>query len=129
MKTNFYKYLLGVTVGLALIGCSNLVEEPSVKEVSGTDASLTIDMGLPVDVLATRSIANDPRNNQGTWSEWEKYIDGSLLYNVSLFVVDSQNKLVGYRQIAANSPDVDANNGFYDGNAVMCLQHQVKPLR
>ncbi len=118
MKTNFYKYLLGVTVGLALIGCSNLVEEPSVKEVSVTDASLTIDMGLPADVLATRSIANDPRNNQGTWSEWDKYIDGSLLYNVTLFVVDSQNKLVGYRQIAANSPDVDANNGFYDGNAV-----------
>lgn len=119
MKTNLLKYILRGIVVLALAGCNSLVEEPSLEEVSQTKASLTIDVGLPIDVQVTKSIANDPRNAQGTWSEWDKFVDGALLYNVTLFVVDSDNKLVGYRQISANSSDVNSTNGFYDGNLVI----------
>lgn len=118
MKTNFYKYILGGIIGLALVGCNSLIDEPSVKEVTGTEASLTIDMSLPLDVQVTKSIAADPINAQNTWSDWDKFIDGSLLYNVTLFVIDADNRLVGYRQISASSADVNSNNGFYDGNAV-----------
>ena len=118
MKKNFLRYIFGGMLGLALVGCNSLVEESSFKEVSGTAASLTLEMGLPMDVQVTKSIANDPRNAQNTWSEWDKFVDGLLIYNVTLFVVDSENKLVGYRQISANSSDVNSTNGFYDGNVV-----------
>ncbi len=118
MKTNLFKYIFGGVISLALIGCSSLIDEPSVKEVSDSNASLTIDMVLPVDVQVTKSLANDPRNAQGSWTDWDKFVDGTLLYNVTLFVVDSDNNLVGYRQIAANSADVNSTNGFYNGNTV-----------
>ena len=118
MKKIYNRYILGSIVGLALLaGCKSIVEEPELKDVSGGLASLTIDMSLPIEVQ-TKSIATDPLNGSGTWTEWDKFVDGSLLYNVTLFVVDSDNKLVGYRQIHANSSDVSSLNGFYDGNTV-----------
>ena len=113
MKTNLFKYIFGGLIGLALVGCNSLIEEPSAVKEPVKMASLTIDMALPVDVQVTRSIANDPRNAQRTWSDWDKFVDGSLLYNLTLFVVDSDNNLVGYRQISANSSDVNSINGFF----------------
>ena len=119
MKTNLFKYIFGGMVGLALLGCNSLIEEPLLKDVSNKGASLTIEMGLPLDVQVTKSIANDPRNAQNTWSDWDKFVDGELLYNVTLFVVDSDNNLVGYRQISENSSDVNSINGFYNSNSVV----------
>ena len=119
MKTNFYKYIFGGLVGLvALTGCNTLVEEPAYTDTPVTQASLTIEMALPVEVAQTKSIANDPRNSSNTWSEWDKYTDGTLLYNLTLFVVNADGKLVGYRQIHQGSQDVDQLNGFYDGDVV-----------
>ena len=119
MKTNFYKYFLsGVIIVVALVSCQGLVEEPAYKAESNAQASLTIDMTLPVEVTGTRSLANDPVNSSNTWSEWEKFADGQLLYNLTLFVINSDNRLVGYRQIHASSTDVNSLNGFYDGNAI-----------
>ena len=119
MKTNFYRYFLsGIVSIVALISCDGLVEEPAYKAESNAQASLSLNMTLPVEIAGTKSIANDPRNSSNTWSEWEKFADGSLLYNLTLFVVDSENRLVGYRQIHANSTDVNSLNGFYDGNTV-----------
>ena len=119
MKTNFYRYFLsGIVIIVALVSCEGLVEEPAYKAESSAQASLTLNMSLPVEVTGTRSIANDPRNSSNTWSEWEKFADGSLLYNLTLFVVDSENTLVGYRQIHANSTDINSLNGFYDGNTI-----------
>ena len=103
-----------------LAGCKSIVEEPEFNEVSAGMSSLTIDMSLPIEIQ-TRTIATDPLNNGGTWNEWEKYVDGSLLYNVTLLVIDSDNQLVGYRQIHANSSDVSSLNGFYDGNSVNAI--------
>ena len=118
MKKIFNNYILVSIVALSLLaGCKSIVEEPELKKVSGGSASLTIDMSLPIEIQ-TKSIATDPMNNNGTWNQWDKYVDGSLLYNVTLFVIDSDNKLVGYRQIHANSSDISSLNGFYDGNSV-----------
>ena len=97
MKKIFNRYILGSIVGLALLaGCKSIVEEPEMLDVSGGLASLTIDMSLPIEVQ-TKSISADPLNSGGTWTEWEKFVDGSLLYNLTLLVVDSDNRLVGYR--------------------------------
>ena len=118
MKKIFNRYILGAIVGLALLaGCKSIVEEPEMKDVSGGLASLTIDMSLPIEVQ-TKSISADPFNSGGSWSEWEKFVDGSLLYNLTLLVVDSESRLVGYRLIHANSADVNSLNGFYEGSAV-----------
>lgn len=119
MKTNLFRYFLsGIVSFVTLVSCQGLVEEPAYKAASDVQASLTIDMRLPVEMTGTKSIANDPMNDNGTWSEWDQFADGSLLYNLTLFVVDSDNKLVGYRQIHSNSSDVDELNGFYDGNYI-----------
>ena len=119
MKTNFMKYILSGAIGLfTLASCGGFVEEPAYKAAADTQASLTVDMALPVTVSGTKALANDPRNANKTWTEWEQFADGSLLYNATLFVVDSDNKLVGYRQIHANSNDVNSLNGFYNGNTI-----------
>lgn len=121
MKKIVNRYILGSIVSLVLLaGCKSIVEEPEFNEVSAGLSSLTIDMSLPIEIQ-TRTIATDPLNNGGTWNEWEKYVDGSLLYNVTLLVIDSDNQLVGYRQIHANSSDVSSLNGFYDGNSVNAI--------
>ena len=119
MKTNLFRYIFsGIVSFVTLVSCQGLVEEPAYKAESDVQASLTIDMRLPVEMTGTKSIANDPRNANNTWSEWEQFADGSLLYNLTLFVIDSENKLVGYRQIHSGSADVGSINGFYDGNNI-----------
>ena len=119
MKKNFYKCFLVVAIAMSLVGCNSLIDEPVLDKVPSAKASLAIDIGLPVNVQVTKSIANDPANLHGTWSEWDRFVDGDLLYNLTLFVIDSDDNLVGYRQIAANSADMNSTNGFYDGNAVI----------
>ena len=119
MKTNLFKYFLsGIVSIVALASCQGLVEEPENQAMYKAQASLTLDMAVPFEITGTRSLANDPRNSSNTWSDWEKFADGSLLYNLTLFVIDSENKLVGYRQIHSGSKDVNSLNGFYDGNTI-----------
>ncbi len=120
MKKAFYKYILGGIMCLAVLqGCQGILEEPADRTKGGAPASLTLDIDLPVDITLTKSIATDPTNSSNSWSEWEKYVDGSLVYNFTLFVVNSDNRLVGYRQIHSGSADVNSINGFYDGSTVM----------
>lgn len=120
MKKRFLTYfVLGTLVLVSAAGCSQLDETAAVTvEQEAPMASLTLDIDLPGANSGTKSIASDPRNNNNTWTEWDNFVDGSLLYNVTLFVIDNNDNLVGYRQIHSGSSDVNSLNGFYSGNAV-----------
>ena len=99
--------------------------------VKGSDealpASLTFTLptvGLDVDSRSFDNPASDPT----TWTPMERAIDGREFYHVTLFLVNSKNTLVAYRDIynsdvngdgkVVKSPDIDSNNGFWTGYAV-----------
>lgn len=118
MKNNISKYIASALILASVFaGCQEFVQEPIIRQDKG-HASLTIAIDMPVKDAATKSIASDPRNNGGTWTDWEKFVDASLLYNFTLFVIDENNTLVAYRNIMSGSDDINATNGFYASNAV-----------
>lgn len=79
-------------------------------------ADLSVSIDLPSLGVQTRSLATDPKNAGGSWTTWEKFVDGALLYNVTLFVVNSDGVLVGYRDFYSGSADVKAEDSAYGGN-------------
>lgn len=59
--------------------------------------SLTVRLGSPGGAMVTRGVSDDPRNEQNTWSNWEKLVDGSRFYRVTLLLVDADQTLVGMK--------------------------------
>ena len=129
MKKNLY--ILFILLGfITLPSCEKETivttldnSEPKV-EVENGYANLTISMNVPSLKVESRTLASDPKNQGGSWTNWEKFVDGALLYRVTLFVIDSNNKLVAYRNFHSGSgdikPETDAmgGNGFYETSAV-----------
>lgn len=114
-----YLYILLAFSILGLAACEKLAEDSTVANVNDGYADLTISFNAPTSQLSvTRTIAYDPKNEKNTWNNWEKFVDGALLYRVTIFVIDNNGKLVAYRNIYANSSDVDETNGFYANEAV-----------
>lgn len=94
------------------------------EEVEEGYANLEISMNTPALQVTSRSLESDPKNEGNTWTVWEKFVDGALLYHVTLFVIeDTSGKLVAYRHFYTGSPDIQADdsttkkggNGFYEG--------------
>jgi len=118
-----YLYILLAFGILGLAACEKLAEDSTVANVNDGYADLTISFNAPTSQLsATRTIAYDPKNENNTWSNWEKFVDGALLYRVTIFVIDNSGKLVAYRNIYANSSDVNETNGFYANDAVQAAE-------
>lgn len=114
-----YLYILLAFGILGLAGCEKLAEDSAVANVNDGYADLTISFNAPTSQLSvTRSLQSDPKNEGKTWTNWEKFVDGALLYRVTIFVIDNSGKLVAYRNIYANSSDVNETNGFYENSAV-----------
>lgn len=79
-------------------------------------ASLTISVDVPTFSATTRTaIATDPENSGNSWTNWEKFVDGALLYRVTIFVIDSNNKLAAWRNIYSGG-DIQATTDTYGGN-------------
>lgn len=95
------------------------------EEVEEGYANLEISVSPPsLDIVSRGNIADFPKD-ESRWTTWEKFVDGSLLYHVTLFVIDSKNKLVAYRHFYNGSPDIklendtetsdpEGDNGFYE---------------
>lgn len=118
MKKYIY-IIFSVLSILAYSSCTDILEE----EGTGTcrpneleEGDFVISMNIPTLDVATRSISGDPENRGETWSNWEKFCDGALLYRVTIFVVNSEGTLVGYRDFYKGSKDIKAENSEYGGN-------------
>lgn len=121
MKKNLY--ILFILLGfITLPSCEKETivttldnSEPKV-EVENGYANLTISMNVPSLKVESRTLASDPKNQGGSWTNWEKFVDGALLYHVTLFVIDNNDQLVAYRNFYSGSSDIniDGGNGFYD---------------
>lgn len=128
MKMKKYVYILLMTLGLfGMYSCENVLSDEDLAWNKEEDcyADLTISMNVPsLNVMSSRSLKSDPKNEGNTWTTWEKFVDGALLYRVTLFVIDeNDNKLVAYRNFYSGSPDIDADNGFYETSAVNTSAH------
>lgn len=117
-----YLYILLAFSILGLAACEKLAEDSAVANVNDGYADLTISFNAPTSQLSvTRSLQSDPKNADGSWTNWEKFVDGALLYRVTIFMIDNSGKLVAYRNIYANSSDVNETNGFYANDAVQAV--------
>ncbi len=124
-----YLYILFVLSGLSVFfSCEKETFETSIskpvleKEIEEGYASLEVSMNVPSLQVESRSLESDPKNEGNTWTTWEKFVDGALLYHVTLFVIeDESGKLVAYRHFYTGSSDIKAEtsdeggNGFYEG--------------
>lgn len=120
---------------MSIIGFSSCQEEVLLDEkteleqdqVNGEYADLEISMNAPALQVESRTLASDPKNQGGSWTNWEKFVDGALLYRVTIFVIDNNDKLVAYRNFFTGSDDIGKNgetnngqewifgdNGFYE---------------
>ncbi len=132
MKMKKYVYILLMTLGLfGMYSCENVLSEEvlSWNKEEGCYANLTISMNVPSLNVESRTLASDPKNQGGSWTNWEKFVDGALLYRVTLFVIDENDKLVAYRNFYSGSSDIKAEaeaeggNGFYETSAVNPSAH------
>lgn len=119
MKMKKYVYILLMTLGLfGMYSCENVLSDEDLawNKEEGCYANLTISMNVPSLNVESRTLASDPKNQGGSWTNWEKFVDGALLYNVTLFVIKEGGTLVGYRDFYYNSEDdkgdINADNGF-----------------
>lgn len=116
-----YIYILFVMIGLLGFSSCEKVADDNLEEIAESAsnyANLIISMNTPGLSVSTRALDNDPENSGDSWTNWEKFVDGALLYRVTLFVINENGALVGYRDIYSGSADVDTNNGFYENSAV-----------
>lgn len=111
-----YLYILLAFSILGLAACEKLAEDSAVANVNDGYADLTISFNAPTSQLSvTRSLQSDPKNEGKTWTNWEKFVDGALLYRVTIFVIDSNNKLAAWRNIYSGG-DIQATTDTYGGN-------------
>lgn len=125
-----YIYIIFAALSfLCLSSCTDVLEDGNagVCQPSGIeDGDFVISMNVPSIQVSSRvsNIAGDPENEKDSWTTWEKFCDGALLYRVTIFVVDSKGTLVGYRDFYKGSDDIKAEtepeggNGFYADGAV-----------
>lgn len=72
-------------------------QENTLTTDSENGVALNIQLTLSGTASLSRGVSDDPRNEKGTWTSWEKLVDGSLLYRVTLLLVDADNTLVGLK--------------------------------
>lgn len=112
MKTLKYLFLL-IPLSLLMWNCHNDKEYDGCME---EPVNLTVSLKLP-HIELNRSVSDDPRNENGTWSELEELVDGRKLYHVTLFLIESTTKrLVGIRDIKYGSDHITETTSLYGAN-------------
>lgn len=113
MKKYLY-ILLSIACAAGIVACEK--SDDGAAALNNKDAaSLTISVDVPTFSATTRSIATDPENSGNSWTNWDKFVDGALLYRVTIFVIDSNNKLAAWRNIYSGG-DIQATTDTYGGN-------------
>lgn len=119
-----YLYILLSLACVAGFASCEKSDDAAVPADNKDGANLTISVDVPTFSATTRTaIATDPKNSGNSWTNWDKFVDGALLYRVTIFVLDSDNKLAAYRNFYSGN-DIQADgttyggNGFYENSAV-----------
>lgn len=85
-----------------LSSCSS--DQPLQQQEEEQWANLSVSLSVPHISIHTRSIADD--DDPSGWDDWQKAVDGQMLYHVTLFLMDKDGTLVGYRNLVAGSSDI-----------------------
>lgn len=118
-----FVYILLAFGIMGLTACEKSADDSGIVNTQEGYAELTISLNTPSLQVSTRTLASDPKNQGGSWTTWEKFVDGALLYHVTIFVV-KDGTLVAYRDFYSESSDIKAEdaaeggNGFYETSAV-----------
>lgn len=119
-----FVYILLAFGIMGLTACEKSADDSGIVNTQEGYADLTISLNTPSLQVSTRTLASDPKNQGGSWTTWEKFVDGALLYHVTIFVVKEDGTLVAYRDFYSGSRDIKAEdaaeggNGFYETSAV-----------
>lgn len=85
-----------------LSSCSS--DQPLQQQEEEQWANLSVSLSVPHISIHTRGIADD--DDPSGWDDWQKAVDGQMLYHVTLFLMDKDGTLVGYRNLVAGSSDI-----------------------
>lgn len=99
MNKNIFIVLLTLLM-LLVIACQNEQDEQLLKD---SPASLCFKLSIPELSVNGRSITSDPTNKTNQWTDWEKAVDGRFFYRLTLFLIDKEDRLVGYRDLSPNN--------------------------
>lgn len=119
-----FVYILLAFGIMGLTACEKSADDSGIVNTQEGYADLTISLNTPSLQVSTRTLASDPKNQGGSWTTWEKFVDGALLYHVTIFVVKEDGTLVAYRDFYSGSSDIkpedaaEGGNGFYETSAV-----------
>ena len=129
------KYLYTLLTFIGFVAFSSCEEETFTTTFDTPEMNEEVEEGYAnLEILMNTSDLNvssrvvgpleNPTNNS-SWTNWEKFCDGSLLYHVTLFLVKNGTEngiadgtLVAYRNFFYGSGDINEHNGFYENNAV-----------
>ena len=95
-NTSRYKIVCRICLWLF---CALCVVSCSQDETTAWDEEVDVVVRLssPGVMVESRGVADDPKNENSTWTTEELLADGSRLYRVTLLVVDNNNRLVGFQ--------------------------------
>lgn len=101
MNKNVSIVLLSLLM-LLVIACQN---EQDGQLLQDRPANLCFKLSIPELFVNGRSITSDPINETNQWTDWEKAVDGRFFYRLTLFLIDKEDRLVGYRDLSlGNQP-------------------------
>lgn len=108
-----------VALTSGLVACQHEVQMQSPADLQPEPASLTFTVALPKATVTTRAgyadVDEDWENATG-WSDWDKLVDGRMFYRVTVFLIDSDNRLVGFRDLYKGNDHLCEHNGFLDAD-------------
>lgn len=106
-----------LTSGLA--ACQHEAQMQPPAGLQSEPASLTFTVTLPKATVSTRTgyadVDSDWENATG-WSDWDKLVDGRMFYRITVFLIDSDNRLVGFRDLYKGNDHLCEHNGFLDAD-------------
>lgn len=119
MKT--WRYIAAVALTAVMLLAASCSQEADCCMEPPTDpqpASLSISMMHPQIEPGTRGVADAPYSPE-EWSEWEKAVDGQLIYRLTLFLIDSKGTLVAIRDFYTGSSHIQQSSSGYGANGFL----------
>jgi len=115
----FRNICLTVALTSGLVACQHEMQMQPPVELQPEPVNLTFTMALPKATVSTRfgyaDVDGNWENATG-WSDWDKLVDGRMFYRVTVFLIDSDNRLVGFRDLYKGNDHLCEHNGFLDAD-------------
>lgn len=101
---------VGIVLLLSFVSC-----EVKQSDVVSPDEEVSLEMmfSVPEISISTKGIDDPWDEDLSDWSDWDLFTDGRALYEVTIMLIEeATGNLVGFRDLYADSPYADENNGF-----------------